>query len=344
MSTAYQNWQNASNTTEQYLTAAMMLERAEADDVLNECFKEIPHDAKSGRSLRLPRWAVPAVNTTAVSEGINNAVRNLVPENVYVTLSEYQESFGWTSQAENMDPLDYAAGAAEVGHDLVKRDRTALKWSEMISGTQVIYNSSSISSRGTVNGVITAGRIDQAVSILQAAKAKAYANLALGSNKVGSSGLMAGFRAYGHTDLLPDLEALRNWVPVSNYPADVRGNPNEVGAAASGRCRFVLSSELTPVADIGAAVSGTNLRSTTGTLADVYPIVIVGQGAMSCVPLRKRGTSGKGNLTVHQINTPDRSDPGNLTRIWSAVWTEGYLVTNELWVIRVEVACSDAYA
>ena len=77
MSTQYQNWQNASNTTEQYLTAAMMLERAEADDVLMEAFKEFPHDAKSGRSLRMPRWAVPAVNTTPVSEGINNAIRNM---------------------------------------------------------------------------------------------------------------------------------------------------------------------------------------------------------------------------------------------------------------------------
>lgn len=343
MTTTYQGWPNGAST-EQYLTAAFMLERAEADDVLMEAFKEYPHDAKSGRSLRMPRWAVPAVNTTQVSEGINNAIRNLVPENVYVTLREYQESFGWTSQAENMDPLDYSAGAAEVGHDLVKRDRTALKWSTMRGGTQVIYNSSANTAQNQVNGAIAAGRIDQAISILHAAKAKTYEGLQLGSNKVGSSGLMAGYRAYGHTDLLPDLEALRNWVPVSNYPSDVRGNPNEVGAAASGRCRFILSSELTPIADAGAAAFGTNFRTTSGTSIDVYPIVIVGQGALGCVPLRKRGTSGKGNLTVHQINTPDRSDPGNLTRIWSAVWTEGYLVTNELWMIRIEVACTDAYA
>ena len=59
MSTQYQNWQNASSN-EQYLTAAMMLERAEADDVLMEAFKEFPHDAKSGRSLRMPRWCVRA--------------------------------------------------------------------------------------------------------------------------------------------------------------------------------------------------------------------------------------------------------------------------------------------
>lgn len=143
MTTTYTNWNNGSST-EQYMTAAFMLERAEADDVLSEAFKEYPHDQRSGRSVRMPRWAVPATNTTAVAEGISNASRNLVLENAYVTLNEYMESFSWTSQAENMDPVDYAAGAAEVGHDLVKLDRTSLKWAQLIAGTQRIYNSSTI--------------------------------------------------------------------------------------------------------------------------------------------------------------------------------------------------------
>lgn len=343
MTTAYQNWQNASNTTEQYMTAAFMLERAEADDVLSEAFKEYPHDQRSGRSVRMPRWAVPATNTTAVAEGISNASRNLVLENAYVTLNEYMESFSWTSQAENMDPVDYAAGAAEVGHDLVKLDRTSLKWAQLIAGTQRIYNSSTISTRGGVNSVISAGRIDQAITIIETAKAKVYGELQLGSNRVGSTGLMPGYMVYGHTHLRPDIEALRGFVPASAYPSDVRKNMREIGSVAAGRGRVVLSPELGPVINAGASV-GTNLRSTGGANNDVYPLVVVGQGAFGCVPLRKRGSKGKGNLMVHKIDTPDRTDPGNLTRFWSAVWTEGYLVTNELWACRIEVACTNAYA
>ena len=243
-----------------------------------------------------------------------------------------------------MDPVDYAAGAAEMAHDLVKRDRTALKWATMIGGTQRIYNSSTIRARTSVNGTITAGRIDQALTILESAKAKPFGDLTLGSNRVGSTGLMPGYLVYCHNHLRPDIQAVRDFVPAASYPSDVRKNKNEIGAVAGGRGRVIVSSELTPVINSGAAIGSTGMRSTGGTLIDVYPIVIVGQGALACVPLRKRGTKGKGNLKFHTINTADRSDPGNLTRFLSAVWTETHLITNELWAIRVEVGATDAYA
>lgn len=344
MASPYTNHANGSST-EQYstLTNAFMLERAEADIVVDDCFTEIPHDQRNGRSVRMPRWAVPATNTTAVTEGVSNAARNLVLENVFVTLSEYMEAFSWTSQAENMAMEDYAAGAAEVGHDLVKLDRNALKWALMKSGTQVIYDSSTVTARGNVTSVISAGRIDQAVTILESAKGKTYSELMLGSNRVGSTGLMPSYLLYGHTHQRPDFEALRGFIPASAYPSDVRKNQHEIGAVAGGRVRVILSSELAPVPDIGATKGSQNLRSTSGTLIDVYTNILVARGAFAHVPLRARGKKGKGNLTIHKIDGPDRTDPGNLTKFWSAVWTEGYVVTNELWAVRIETGATAAY-
>lgn len=343
MTTAYQNWQNSTNTSEQYMTTQFMLERAEADTVFDDGFTEYPHDQRSGRSLRMPRFAVPATNTTAVTEGVSNASRNLVLENQYVTLSEYIESFSWTSQAENMDPVDYAAGAAEVGHDLVKLDRNALRWALMCSGSNRIYNASTISARTSVTGVLTAGRVDQGITILESAKAKVFSELLLGSNRIGSTGLMPSYLAYGHTHLRPDIEAMRGFIPASAYPSDVRKNQHEIGALAGGRVRVILSSEASPIADAGAAKGSQNLRSTSGTSVDVYPFVIIGKGALGCVPLRKRGSKGKGNVQVYKVDQPDRVDPGNLSKFWSAVWTEGFVITNDLWVLRIEVACTAAY-
>lgn len=340
--TQYSNWANGSST-EQYATMLAMLERAEADKVLDIAFDERPHNKKEGRSASMARWAVPATNTTQVAEGVNNASRALVPERVYVTLNEYSEIFSWTSQAEDMDPLDYAEGAAEVGHDLVMRDRTALKWSTLTGGSQVIYNSGSISTRGGVNGVITAGRLDQAFTILRTAKGKVFKDMQMGSNKVGSAGLMPSFYVFGHEHLRPDLEACRGFQYAKDYPSDVRANPYEIGSVGAGRGRVILSPELEPFADAGASLGSANLRSTSGSNVDVYPIVVVAKGAASCVPLRGKGNRGQGNLQVFRINTPDRSDPANLTRLWSAVWTEGHLITNELWVCRIEVAATESY-
>ena len=344
MSTAlYHNWQNASSS-EQYATMLQMLERAEADSILDTVFTEVSHDKKSGRSARFARWGIPATNTTAINEGVNNAARALVPEDVFVTISEYAETFSYSSTADDLDPLDYAKGVAEVGHDLVKLDRTAIRWAALIAGTQRIYNSSTISTRLTVNGVATAGRIDQAVTILRSAKAKPFSDIKMGSNRIGTVGLMPSFIALGHEHLRPDFEKMPGWVPASSYPQDVRLNPYEVGSLASGRVRVILSPELSPIADAGATKGGANLRSTTGTSVDVYPIVILGKHAVKALTLKGKGSRGQGNLDTYVIDTPDRIDPANLTKYWSAHWYDAPFIANELWIIRLEVACTAAYA
>lgn len=345
MTTLYQNWQNSSNTSEQYGALFAMLERAEADKVLDIAFTEKPHNKKEGRSVRMARWAVPATNTTAVSEGVNNASRNLVAENVYATLNEYSEVFAWSSQADEMDPLDYEEGAGEVGADLVMRDRTALKWAAMIAGTQKIYNSSSITARADVNGVITGGRIEQGITIVRNAKGSVFKDIQLGSNKVGSSGLMPSFYVFGHENLRYDIENLPRFQRASDYPSDVRANTYEIGSVAGGRGRVILSPELEPVINAGATyVAAANLRSTGGANYDVYPIVIVAKNSLACVPLRGKGTRGQGNLQVFHIKDPDRTDPAGLTRLWSCKWNETNLIVNELWVCRIEVACTNNFA
>lgn len=339
----YHNGYNPANSQEQYAVMLDMLERAEADNVLDIAFSEVTHAKKKGRSVRFSRWAIPETNTTPIVEGINNSVRSLTPEDVFVTIEEYSETFAYSSQAADLDPLDYAAGVAEVGYDLVKLDRTAIRWATMISGTQRIFNSASISQRTGVNGVITGGRLDQAVTILRSAKAKPYSDLKLGSNRIGTTGLMPSFIAFGHEHLRPDFEKIPGWQPASQYPSDIRLNPYEVGSLASGRIRVILSPELEPIANAGASKGSANLRSTSGSNVDVYPIVIVGKYALKSLSLRGSGARGSGNLDTYTINGPDRVDPANLTRYWSAHWYDANFIAHELWMIRVEVACTAAY-
>lgn len=341
--TLYHNGYNPANSTEQYAVMLDMLERAEADNVLDIAFSEVTHAKKKGRSVRFSRWAIPATNTTPVAEGINNAARSLVPEDIFVTIEEYSETFAYSSQAADLDPLDYAKGVGEVGYDLVKLDRTAIRWATMIAGIQRIYNSSAHTERNQVNGVITGGRLDQAITILRSAKAKTYSDLKLGSNRVGTTGLMPSFLAFGHEHLRPDFEKVPGWQPASQYPSDIRLNAYEAGSLASGRLRVILSPELEPIMDAGASKGSANLRSTTGTSVDVYPIVIVGKYALKSLSLRGSGTRGSGNLDTYTINGPDRVDPANLTRYWSAHWYDANFIAHELWMIRVEVACTAAY-
>lgn len=340
MSTSlYHNWQNPANQSEQYAAMLGMLERAEADRVLDDAFDDVSFDKKKGRSAWMSRWAIPATNTTPVAEGVSNVSRALVPEDVYVSLSEYLEVFSYSSQAAELDPLNYADGVAEVGHDLVKLDRTAIRWAAMRSGTQRIFNNSANTQRNQVNGILTAGRVTHATTIVRNAKGKTFSDLKLGSNRVGTTGLMPSFIAYGHEHLRGDIQNLPGFQPVSQYPSDVRLNPYEIGCLEGGRVRVVLSPELEPITGAGAAVGSANLRSTGGNI-DVYPFVIVAKNALGHLMLKGMGTRGAGNLMTYKVDGPDRTDPGNQSRYWAARWYDGVFVKNDLWMIRIEVACT----
>jgi N4-gp56 family major capsid protein len=77
--------------------------------------------------------------------------------------------------------------------------------------------------------------------------------------------------------------------------------------------------------------------STTGTSADVYPIVIVGKESYGLIPLK-----GAGAVTPKVLNpdTPRGGDP--LGQRGSVGWKAYYVckVLNEGWMARVEVAAS----
>jgi N4-gp56 family major capsid protein len=148
---------------------------------------------------------------------------------------------------------------------------------------------------------------------------------------------MPAYFAFGHTDLLPDLQRLSGFRAVSelaNIPPEAR-NPLLVGARGS--VLFFLSPELGPIPDSGAAIASTGMKSTTGVNIDVYPLVIVGQHAMGTIALRGAGVAGRGAVKVSILDQPDKSDPTNERVYISAAWYDQALRLSEEWMVRVEV-------
>jgi len=87
-----------------------MLERAEADNVLDIAFSEVTHAKKKGRSVRFSRWAIPATNTIEVTgdllteEALNEAIsiiEDLELSVKYIVMRgrRFNDMRGW-----NLDP------------------------------------------------------------------------------------------------------------------------------------------------------------------------------------------------------------------------------------------------
>ena len=78
------------------------------------------------------------------------------------------------------------------------------------------------------------------------------------------------------------------------------------------------------------------MRSTTGTNADVYPILFVARDAYGIVPLK-----GKDSLTPMVVNPkPAHGDPLGQrgTAGWKTMQTS--VILNDLWQVRLEVAAT----
>ena len=72
--------------------------------------------------------------------------------------------------------------------------------------------------------------------------------------------------------------------------------------------RYILSPDLSAIADAGGtkAGSGTTMVSTSGTSADVYPMLIFGKEAYGTVPLRGMGAVSP---SIIRPGTISKSDP-----------------------------------
>jgi N4-gp56 family major capsid protein len=89
--------------------------------------------------------------------------------------------------------------------------------------------------------------------------------------------------------------------PVADYGPHTSPFEGEIGSVE--QVRYLSSTVIAPFADAGGAKGA--MRSTSGTSADVYPILFFGRDAFGIVPLK-----GKSSMTPMVVNPkPAPGDP-----------------------------------
>lgn len=335
----YQNWGNGSNDT-QFTLDKNVLERAGAHVCMDVACNVRKKGKKTGQSIALVRYDVPAVNTTPLNETVNPAERAMVPQYFHGTLSSYGEVFAISREDLDLNPVDTLSATADNLVELVKSTREKIRWDAAVAGTQVFYNSSAISSRATVNGVFTSGRLQRAIRQLTSTKGKVFTDGLNGSDKENTHPIEPAYFAFCHTDLQADI---RNQLPgfrvCVDYGGGTRKNVHEFGAWQN--IRFMTSAEFVPFEDAGASLGGGNFISTSGSNIDVYPIVIVARDALTSIALTGDGPMGMGNIKPKILKDADKSDPLNRKCLVTAFWYDLVMRTSESWLTRIETACTN---
>lgn len=337
----YQNWPNNSANIN-FIPVKKILDSAAAQVCMDRACDEITVAPNSGNSINLRRWVNPTVNLaqSTVTEGVNPNARQLQSQDYTGTLVRYAELFEESRIAYDLNPYNAIEGATERGVVLVQRDRERVRYNAAISGTSVFYNAAAITSRATVNGALTLGRLQAAVRAIRGAYGESFQAAESGQNKEGTSPVESALYAYAHTDLEPDIRNLPGFKTVAEYPTG-RGLPYEFGAAQN--VRFFTTPEFVPFANAGA--NSTTLIS-TGTAgissgaSDVYPIILTAKHALTSVKLGGSGAKGFGNAKANVLKDADKSDPTN-ERIYVAFdWYDLCLITAQEWIARIEVGCT----
>lgn len=295
--------------------------------------------SKNSGSACLFRRMVPmpiASTPSGVAEGVSPASQAHSLEDYTGTLTRYAEIYEISRQNYDLSPFNEAGEGAKQLRIKVDRTRERIRFNAAKAGSGVLYNSSSISSRGTVNGVISLGRIQRAIAEIRGNRADPLTEVDHGTTKVGSTPVEPCYLAFCSTDLEPDLRNMAGFTVTANTSgAKFKG---EFGVCQN--VRFITNADYIPFADSGAAIGSDGFRSTSGTLNDVYPIIIVAKGALSCVDLMGASSTGLGNGKVTILDKPDKSDPTGERVLLTASWYDLALVTGNSYMRRIEVACT----
>jgi N4-gp56 family major capsid protein len=296
--------------------------------------KEMPKN--KGQVIKFRRPNTFSAVTVPLSEGITPSSTQFSYTDVSATLSEYGQVGEITDAIQDTHEDPVLNNLVEQLGDNIGRSIEALTYGVVKAGTNVFYANGA--GRSSVNTPISLNKLRAVVKSLKAQKAMMITNVLDSSPNYATRGVEAGYVAVCHTDLEPDIRNLPGFLPVSQYGARKTVHEREFGTVET--VRFVTSPDLGAFADAGGAKAGTNgtCVSTTGTSADVYPILIFGKEAYATVPLRGQGAV---EPVIIPVDKRDKSDP--LGQRGYAGWKTWFVakILNDNWIARLEVGAID---
>jgi N4-gp56 family major capsid protein len=293
----------------------------------------LPTGAATTNANTINRWSVTAA-AYQVSEGVTPAAQQIVYYDVTATLNQYGILFSYSDKAAKLYEDDIPGDQKMMVGETMGLVREMIRYGGLKACTNAFYSGGT--SRATVDEKVTLNFLRHITKVLKLNGAKMKNRVLAATPDYDTSAIEGGYNVFCSTDLEPDIRDLPGFVPVAKYANRKPINEFEIGSCEN--FRFLTSKELTAYADAGAAIAGTTNFSTTGTSADVYPILVMGEDAAFDIALR-----GEDSLDVIHLphNKPDKADAlgqrGYVgAKFWSAV-----LVANPGWMAVGEVATTN---
>lgn len=311
--------------------ATEMLAHAEPILVLSKFGQSKPLPKNKADTVKFRRPIPFVIPDTPLAEGVTPTAQQMQYEDVEVQIKQWGAWVEITDIVNDLAEDPVLSDASMLCGEQAAETVEVQTWGAIRAGTNVFYANGS--ARADVNTKISLAKQRAVTRALKAQRAKKVTSMVGGSPNYSTEPVDAAFIAFAHTDLEADIRDMTGFVPTEKY-GTMKALPYEIGKVED--VRYILSPVLDKFADAGGTAGA--MVSTTGTNADVYPVVYVGKESYGLVPLK-----GKGAVTPKVLNpdTPRGGDP--LGQRGSVGWKTYFVakVLNETWLARLEVAASE---
>lgn len=271
-----------------------------------------------------------------LQEGVTPAARSIVYQDVQVTLQQYGVLMKISSKAENLYEDDIPADMVKLVGEHMATIEELISYGVVRGGTSVVYANGT--DRTAVNTSISVNRLRQCARNLEAAHASRVTERLSGSVNYATSPVSPAYLVFVHTDLEADIRQLSGFIPKEKYGQAKEAHEREIGAME--QFRFITSPYFKPFLSGGGTVSAGAFLSaggTTGTTADVYPVMVIAQEAWGQVALKGMDAIQPIYLPAKQIT---HANPmGQFGYVGANFWKNAVRL-NENWMVRLECAAS----
>lgn len=315
--------------------ARQLLERGIPHILIERWGQARPLPSKSSKVMKFRRYEAFPYEPNELTEGVTPASRKLTSTDVQVTLKQYGDLTEITDVVADTHEDPVLNEAIDILSEQAARMLETVRYRVIRAGTNVFYANGS--SRGAVNEPISRAKQRAVTRALKRQNARKHVKMVASTPAYGTVSLEPAFIALCHTDNESDVRNMSGFKDTADYGSR-KPLEGEIGAVED--VRYLSSSLFDSFPDAGGVYNAGSITavSTSGSNADVYPVIYLARDAFACVPFK-----GKNAVTpyVHSASKASKSDP--LAQRGSAGWKAYHacVILNDNWMARLEVAVTE---
>lgn len=298
--------------------------------ILEKFGQSKPLPGNNSKVMKFRRYNALDSTPTALTEGVTPTAQSLTVTDVTATLTQYGSRVQITDVIidTHEDPVlnESTVLLGEQAAQMIEK----MRFGVLKAGTNVLYANGAL--RTAVNTPLTLANQRRATRSLKRQNARPITNVVKSTPAWGTEAVAPGFIGLVHPDQESDVRNMVGFVPAEKY-GSMTPFENEIGKVED--VRYLSSTIFAPFADAGGTKGA--MVSTTGTNADVYPVLFLGANAYGIVALK-----GMYACTPMVVNPkPSDSDPlGQRGHVaWKSMQTA--VILNDAFMARLECAATE---